>query len=286
MVKKDVDSFEGIIFRHIVTDDWSMDQLHFHDFFEINISISSGNKFYCNNTLHITEPGDIYLFNDHDLHKNIIRKGIKYERYLIFFQKKDILELPKMDIDLLELFFLDRCHFRNKIKLNKDQFLHLSHFLNETIFMLNKTVYGYKTLGRSKLVELLIMINSFYHNNIGDVKTYNQSTNHISKRVETIINYINNNIERELNLDLLANEVHINKYYLGELFKRETGFTIHQFIINKRILKAQKLLQSGYNVTEVTESVGYSNESHFIRTFKKLVGITPKQYAISHRIDL
>lgn len=283
MAIKDIYSPKGIVIRHLISNDWSMDQMHFHEAFEINISISGGNRFYCNDTLHISEPGDIYIFNDLDLHKNMIRKDMRYERYLIFFPKEVISDIPRMDVDLLELFYLDRGSFKNKFHLNKDQLLHIMQFLNETIFKLNSTFYGKETLSRSRLIELLLMINSFYHQNIGDVKTVNQVKNHISKRVEDTISYINENISGDLNLDILADVALVNKYHLGDLFKKETGFTVNQFIINKRILKAQAYLKKGYSITETTDFIGYHNESHFIRTFKKLVGITPKQYALRHQ---
>ena len=55
--------------------------------------------------------------------------------------------------------------------------------------------------------------------------------------------------------------------------------TPNEYIIMTRVMKARSYLTEGIPVLKICELVGYSDESHFIRTFKKIMGITPKQYS-------
>ena len=55
------------------------------------------------------------------------------------------------------------------------------------------------------------------------------------------------------------------------------------YVINCRILKARSLLRNGMRVQEVGENVGFRNNEHFIRTFKKLTGTPPKRYAMMYK---
>jgi AraC-like DNA-binding protein len=64
-------------------------------------------------------------------------------------------------------------------------------------------------------------------------------------------------------------------------FRSENGLTPHKFQMQCRIRKAQELLRDGYKVTEVAQMVGFCDQSHLDRVFKKQVGITPEQYAES-----
>ena len=66
----------------------------------------------------------------------------------------------------------------------------------------------------------------------------------------------------------------MNKYYLSHYFKKETGFTLSQYITNQKIMAAKKMLKSGMTVTDVAMRLSYSGDSHFISVFKKMTGIT------------
>jgi two-component system response regulator YesN len=76
----------------------------------------------------------------------------------------------------------------------------------------------------------------------------------------------------------LANLVYFNPSYLSRLFKRVEGESISDFITRARIEKSKLLLKSSKSVHEAGLLVGYSNTSHFSSMFKKLVGISPREY--------
>ena len=94
-----------------------------------------------------------------------------------------------------------------------------------------------------------------------------------------ILDYIRDNLSEPLTLDQIAGRFFISKHYLCRIFKSATGFSVMEYIIYSRVLKARQLLQEGVSVQQAGELAGFSDNSHFIRTFGHLTGITPGRYA-------
>ena len=98
--------------------------------------------------------------------------------------------------------------------------------------------------------------------------------------IKSVILYIDKNYsDTELSLAKVADEIFITPVYLSKLFKQETGVNFLDFIHKVRIDKAKNyLLDSNIKVYEVSLLVGYSNEKHFSKKFKKYVGKSPSEY--------
>lgn len=98
--------------------------------------------------------------------------------------------------------------------------------------------------------------------------------------IKSVILYINQNYsDVELSLAKVADEIFITPVYLSKLFKQETGVNFLDFVHKIRIEKAKNyLLDSNIKVYEVSSLVGYSNEKHFSKKFKKYVGKSPSEY--------
>ncbi len=84
--------------------------------------------------------------------------------------------------------------------------------------------------------------------------------------------------ETKYSVDEMAEAALISKYHFIRTFKHEVGLTPHQFQIQNRIRKAQKMLEQSVTVTEVALAAGFCDQSHFIRSFEKLMGLTPTDY--------
>lgn len=85
--------------------------------------------------------------------------------------------------------------------------------------------------------------------------------------------------EGNLQRDELAAMVHISPNYLGRIFKKETGMSLTDYIIKRRITVAKQLLaKTNLSVTRVSERVGITYSSYFTRLFKEQVGMTPQEY--------
>lgn len=103
-------------------------------------------------------------------------------------------------------------------------------------------------------------------------------TNHTNS-IEEIISYINEHFTEEISIDDLAKKAMLSQYYFIRQFKKETGYTPHEYIINTRISTAKYMLQTTRMlVKDICFQTGFSCESVFCTSFKKNTGQTPAQY--------
>ncbi|MFP4977774.1 AraC family transcriptional regulator [Paenibacillus sp. CN-4] len=102
--------------------------------------------------------------------------------------------------------------------------------------------------------------------------------------VERMMSWIETHYAKEIHLEDIAGELHLSKFYISRLFQQETGGSISDYIMARRIKQACRLLQnSDYSVARIAEEVGYPNASYFIRLFKKVIGTTPLKYRTAAR---
>ena len=100
--------------------------------------------------------------------------------------------------------------------------------------------------------------------------------------IDKAIKIINEEYNKGLGLEDLANKLHLSKNYLCSLFKEETGFTFCQYLNTLKTNKAKKLLLEDKKTLEyISYECGFSSQPHFTMTFKKYTGKTPKEYKMS-----
>lgn len=95
-------------------------------------------------------------------------------------------------------------------------------------------------------------------------------------------NYIENNYDSDLNLDLLAHIQSVSKYHLIRLFKKYCGLTPMQCLMDKRMEKSKEFLKNGMTVTETCFAVGFESLGSFSTLFKRKTGQTPGQFKKSN----
>ncbi len=110
-----------------------------------------------------------------------------------------------------------------------------------------------------------------------------RSENVSASIIEDTIAYINENLTANLSLDKLAQQASLSPFYFSRLFKKETGFSPHGYIITTRINNAKYLLKSTSDtIKDICFCTGFSTESSFCTTFKKETGVTPSEYRMSN----
>lgn len=105
-----------------------------------------------------------------------------------------------------------------------------------------------------------------------------------SSIIEDTVAFINEHLTDPLTLEDLAAQVSLSPFYFSRLFKRETGFSPHGYVITARVNTAKFLLKSSdSSIKDICFSTGFASESSFCTTFKKVTGTTPSEYRISAR---
>lgn len=99
------------------------------------------------------------------------------------------------------------------------------------------------------------------------------------RHVTMVIRYMYQHLRENLTLEEISEEVQLSKSYLNAVFKAQTGKSPVEFFIHLKMQEACKLLKStDYYIYEVSSELGYTDQYYFSRIFKKVVGVSPKDY--------
>lgn len=100
-----------------------------------------------------------------------------------------------------------------------------------------------------------------------------------SKPISLCLDYIYSHIHDKITISQLAEYTNLSPSHLCKLFKKELGLSISDYIRSKKIDTAKNLLNySNMSLVEISNSLNFSSQSHFIQTFVKYTGMTPKKY--------
>lgn len=105
-----------------------------------------------------------------------------------------------------------------------------------------------------------------------------------SPLIDQIIEYIKNNLNAPLRIDELCTRFDLSQARLKYLFKTELQMTIRQYIILQKITVAKQLLCTGSDIQKLPQTLGFSDYAHFAKTFKRLTGMTPKQFSQNYQV--
>lgn len=97
--------------------------------------------------------------------------------------------------------------------------------------------------------------------------------------IKEAITYIEQNFQNDISVVDIANRLGINRSYFGKIFKQTLKQTPQEFLINYRMIKATELLRlTKMSIGDISKAVGYENQLHFSRAFKKIYNISPREW--------
>lgn len=103
---------------------------------------------------------------------------------------------------------------------------------------------------------------------------------HISE-IQSAVNYINDNISKAITLDDIAHAASMSRSYVSSHFKLVTGVSPYEYLLTARVEKAIELLKkTELSVTEIAQKCGFGSLSSFNKTFRKSIGVTPREYRL------
>ena len=96
--------------------------------------------------------------------------------------------------------------------------------------------------------------------------------------VAVVKRYIEEHYNDTIKLDDLARLVGLTRFSLSKRFRQRVGVSPYQYVCQVRVRRAQAMMREGRQLTEIAGEVGFFDQSHLARHFKRLCGITPRQY--------
>lgn len=243
---------------------------HYHDFHKLIWFISGDVEYHIEGKSYKLEPHDILLVNQGEIHKPFVDFSSIYERYVFYISNRFLEEHSEEGSNLNLCFQVAHEEQGNVIRLSPQE----SRTLFETVKLLEEVEKEHtyaEMYSRILFLKLLIELNRCCLKN-PDV--YHKIARYDKKIVE-LIHYINENLSKDLSIEALSARFFISKYHMMRKFKEETGYSMHQYILEKRILAARNLITEGCLATTASVECGFKDYSTFSRAYKKLLGQLP-----------
>ena len=248
---------------------WNMSRLHFHNYVELMLPLVSPGNIFVNDQIYPLRRGTLYLIGENTLHRTITT-GF-HARYVLHIGRRALAELSTPQTDFTRL---AQSSFL-RAPLSNEQMTHLVELFQALERNKDDGSFGSDIRQITALLELLLWVAPALHASSAGEAIQNKDF----MRVSPILDYIRARLSEPLTLDQIAGEFFISKHYLCRIFKSATGFSVMEDIIYSRVLMARQLLQQGVSVQQAGEMSGFSDNSHFIRTFGHLTGTSPGRYA-------
>jgi len=102
-------------------------------------------------------------------------------------------------------------------------------------------------------------------------------------KLAPVMQYVRMHYQEELTVENIAEQMHMSKFYLCHMFRKQTGLTVMQYLYEQRLAAAKRLLQaSSESISDIAYSCGFGSSSHFCTWFRKKEGMSPREYRKRH----
>lgn len=251
---------------------------HWHKSLEISYTMSGKiSAFTIDGTVHETSAGDILVINSNEVHSIWDDHNITKALSLIFPYAFIKAEIPDYDNKIFRLTNQVTYTDLQREKLDELRGLLDRYF----IVMENDGAEKGKLLLKGMLYQILFLLDTYF----SVPKTENNRAGASLPLISAITEYIDENLDKDLAVDKLAAAFHLSYTHLCRLFKKETGSTIHSYIVEQRLNKAVKqLMFTDKNIRYIVDACGFPNQKSFSSAFKNKYGMTPKRYRDENKV--
>lgn len=250
---------------------------HNHDGYEIYLFINGDTDYYVENNVRTLVSGDVILTAPYTFHAADSRPSKNYDRIIINIKENYIKNFIAPSCNLTDCFYRRPANQLNLVTMTREEMVHLASLASELENALEHDAFGNLLLVPALLTQILVLINrkALVSNDIPS------NTNALPDIVKLSIEYINSHFTENMHVSDLENYVHHQKDYIVRCFKSVTGLSVQQYILAKRLSLAKQYLSAGKSPSEVCFLCGFYNYSNFSRTFKKHLGLSPREYQLS-----
>ncbi|MBQ3090742.1 MAG: helix-turn-helix domain-containing protein [Oscillospiraceae bacterium] len=242
---------------------------HYHEFDKVVVFLSGQVTYTVEGRAYFLSPGDLLLVPHHHIHQPDIG-GATYERYILW-----------LDPAFLEEKGLSVCF--DQARETGFHILRTGDILSARLMSLlsqleqagRDTEFGHRLLAETLCLQFLIALNRGNQTNLALTDSH---TFRSDPKIEEILAYINANLHQNLTIQSLAGRFYLSASWLMHRFKEVTGCTLHQYILQKRLIQAASLIRSGTPVMTAAAKSGFSDYSTFLRAFRNAYRCSPKEF--------
>ena len=250
-------------------------RLHEHDSYEILFFLEGDSKFVIEGKEYFLESGDVIIVRKHEMHRVYHNSDASYHRIVLMVNPEFFINHNCPDYETQ--FLKAQMGIANRIKSDYVR----SCGLYDAFMRLKKYSYDYEKT-EEPVLDALVMMILYLINQVGHFSSSDGRDSH----VEQVISYINNHYTEDIDLETLAGKFFISPNYLCRIFRKATGLTVHDYIRRKRLSKVREFRSNGKSISEAAMLSGFSDYSSFYRTYKKMMGCSPKEDVDGFYMDM
>lgn len=248
---------------------------HFHDFNKIIIFISGNVTYLIEGKAYKLKPWDILLISSSEIHRAIIGASGTYERMIIWVNSNFLQRHNSGGCNLMDCFDIASKEKRNILRLNNELLRQGKYMLSQLKKECSCEEFGSQVLQNSLFLQFMVYLNRLY---LKPEAGIHQVEGDYNEGIGEVIAHINENICEDMSIESLAARFYMSRYHLMHKFKSQTGYTIHSYILQKRLIMANALIKAGKTMTEACTECGFGDYSSFVRAFKRMYGLPPKRH--------
>lgn len=242
---------------------------HYHEFCKLLLLLSGSGSYVVDGQRYQLEPGDVVLIDCNRVHKPEIDPDCDYERAIIYIDPGFLERESTGKCDLSACFRKEKDHV---LRLNRQQYQNILSIISSLEKELAESGYGSEVLGKALLLKLLVALRRCQQQ---EAVFYPSPMQPKNDRILEVLRYLDAHLCEDLEIDHLADHFFISKYHLMRLFHKETGSTIHSYLVQRRLLMARELIKKGISATDACYRSGFRSYSSFTRAYSKNFGTTP-----------
>ncbi|MBT2770829.1 helix-turn-helix domain-containing protein [Halomonas sp. ISL-60] len=261
-----------LLYLHRVTTYKLETSYHHHDAYEVYLFLRGNVNFYIENRCYHLEPGDLLVISPEEMHRSYIMDESEYERITINLKKTYLRKLSTPSTNLSASFDYRPKGKGNIVHLDQREFKQILQLASELEAVLASDAYGSDVKTNAFIAQLLVLINVSFHN------TTFVPTDIMPELVCKTMDYIEEHVAQEITLNKLAEVFYINSTHISRQFKKHTGLTLRSYILGRRIELAKYCLSDGLSITDACFQSGFRDYANFIRSFTRIVGISPGKF--------
>ena len=258
---------------HMVSNSVEAKKPHTHDFFQIYYIMKGALLHYVENESSRLVQGDMFIIPPGAIHY------IKPDADAVFYSfsfMPDFFDETAISNRIVSDFLKSIKPDKPKISISSKEFMQAESIMEQILKEFNEKPLGYIETIRSYATILITLLARNYLKT--DKAALKPRFENKRQFVIHCINYIEHNFTDDISLEEIAKQSAMSKVGFCSLFSELTGHSFNKFLNICRIKKAIEYINKGYKISAVYGLCGYNDFSTFYRNFKKITGVSPKEY--------
>lgn len=249
---------------------------HYHEFDKLILLLGGKVTYVVEGVTYFLRPWDVLLVQHNMIHRPIIDPSEPYERVVVWLGREWLADRSDPEEALDACFHTVRNRGFHLLRTNPERRLEYMKNIQRLEEALRSQEFAAGRLADTLCQQLLIGVNR----DILRSRTAQEERDsyRVDPKIEEILKYIAAHLEEELTVEILSKRFYLSRYYLMHRFKAVSGYTVHQYISQKRLLRAGELIRSGVPVMKAAEQAGFAEYSTFLRAFQNTFHMSPREF--------